>query len=96
VGGEIRKTRPVVVVSNDSINAYARVVVVAPLTSNVSVTSPSHVLVPGNLAGLVVASHVLTDQVRAVDRTRLVQRLGRFPRSYRDRVKRALRATFDL
>ena len=42
VGGEIRKTRPVVIVSNDAINTHARVVVIAPVTSNVRRASPRH------------------------------------------------------
>jgi mRNA interferase MazF len=96
VGGEIRKTRPVVIVSNKAINTYARVVVIAPVTSNVRRASPSHLIVPAGTGGLITDSRILTDQVRAIDRRRLVQRLGRLPASERDRVKAALRATFDL
>lgn len=96
VGGEIRKTRPVVIVSNDAINTYAQVVVVAPVTSNVRRASPSHLIVPAGTGGLATDSSILTDQVRAIDRRRLVQRFGRLPTSVRDRVKAALRATFDL
>jgi mRNA interferase MazF len=96
VGGEIRKTRPVVIVSNDAINTHSRVVVVAPVTSNVQHASPSHIIVAAGTAGLVVDSRVLTDQIRAIDRRRLVQRIGQLPVNIRDRVKTALRATLDL
>jgi mRNA interferase MazF len=96
VGGEIRKTRPVVVVSNDAINTHSRVVVVAPVTSNIERASPSHIIVPAGTARLVVSSRIPTDQVRAIDRRRLVQRIGRLPVGIRTEVKVALRATFDL
>jgi mRNA interferase MazF len=96
VGGEIRKTRPVVIVSNDAINTHSRVVVVASVTSNIERASPSHIIVPAGTAGLVVSSRILTDQVRAIDRRRLVQRIGRLPVGIRTEVKAALRATFDL
>jgi mRNA interferase MazF len=96
VGGEIRKTRPVVVISNDAINTHSRVVVIAPITSNVARVSPSHIIVSAGTAGLVVDSKILADQVRAIDRRRLAQRIGRLPASVRAQVKWALRATFDL
>jgi mRNA interferase MazF len=96
VGGEIRKTRPVVIVSNDAINTHSRVVVIAPVTSNVRRASPSHIIVSAGTAGLAVDSRVLTDQVRAIDRRRLVHRVGRLPATVREQVKQALRATFDL
>jgi len=96
VGGEIRKSRPVVIISNNVINTHSRVAVIAPVTSNVERASPSHIIVSAGTAGLVVASRILTDQVRAIDRRRLIQRLGRLPAGVRAQVKEALRATFDL
>lgn len=54
IGVEIKKTRPVIVVSNDVINERSRLVIVVPLTTNVAHLSPSHVLIPageGELSG---------------------------------------------
>jgi mRNA interferase MazF len=70
-GGEIRKTRPCVVVSPDDLNAYLRTFIIAPLTTG------SHAYpfrVPCRFGGK--AGHVVLDQVRTVDRERLVKRLG--------------------
>jgi mRNA interferase MazF len=96
VGVEIRKTRPVVVVSNDSINALSQLAVVVPLTSNVARLSPSHALIPRGAGGLTGASKAVTEQVKAVDQQRLVRRLGRLSPGLLADIERALRATLDL
>ena len=70
-GSEIRKTRPCVVVSPDELNAHLRTYLVAPLTTG-SFRYPFRV--PCTFQGK--AGHLVLDQVRAVDRERLVKRLG--------------------
>ncbi len=71
VGSEIQKTRPVVIVSPDELNGALRTVIVAPMTTG-SRPAPFRVAVRfKGKDGLIVA-----EQVRAVDRTRLVKRLG--------------------
>lgn len=70
-GGEIRKTRPCVVVSPDELNAHLRTFIVAPLTTR-SHSYPFRVSCRfGGKSG-----HVVLDQIRTVDRERLVERLG--------------------
>jgi mRNA interferase MazF len=71
-GREIRKTRPCVVVSPDEINAYLRTVIVAPLTSS-GQRYPFRV--PCRFARK--TGRGVLDQLRTVDRERLVRRLGR-------------------
>ena len=46
LGVEIKKTRLVIVVSNDSINQLSQLVVVVPLTKNTAHLSPSHAVIP--------------------------------------------------
>ena len=60
VAVEIRKTRPVVVVSNDH-TMRCQLAVVVPLTKNTTHVSPSHTVIPKGTAGLSVASKVLTE-----------------------------------
>ncbi len=69
---EIRKTRPAVVISNDSCNTHGARVVVLPVTSNVSSLYPgeAHVRVRGRPA------RVLGDQIRSIDKARLRARIG--------------------
>jgi len=70
-GGEIRKTRPCVVVSPDELNAHLRTFIVAPLTTG-AFSYPFRV--PCTFQGR--SGHVVLDQVRTVDQERLVKRLG--------------------
>jgi mRNA interferase MazF len=70
-GREIRKTRPCVVVSPDELNAHMGTFIVAPLTTG-SRPYPFRIAVRfGGKDG-----HVVLDQLRTVDRERLVKRLG--------------------
>jgi mRNA interferase MazF len=79
VGAEIRKTRPVVVVSSDAVGALP-IKLVAPLTEwrDYFAGNVWHVKVtPDSLNGLAKTSAVDTLQLRGVDTQRLVQKLGR-------------------
>ncbi len=71
VGREIRKTRPCVIVSPDELNQRAPLMIVAPLTSG---SHPTRFRVSVTFKGK--DGLILPDQVRAVDRQRLVKRLG--------------------
>ncbi len=71
VGDEIRKSRPCMIVSPPELNQHLRTVIVAPLTSK-GFAAPFRVPVThAGTKGLVVL-----DQIRAVDKVRLVKRLG--------------------
>ena len=70
-GGEIRKTRPCVVVSPDELNAHLQTFIVAPLTTG---GHPYPFRVPCRFEGK--SGHVVLDQIRTVDRERLIRRLG--------------------
>ena len=71
-GSEIRKMRPCVVVSPDELNAHLRTLIVAPLTTG---GHPYPFRVPCRFGGK--SGHIVVDQIRTVDRERLVRRLGR-------------------
>ena len=96
LGVEIKKTRPVVVLSNNSINHFAELAVVVPLTKNTARVSPSHAVIPKGAAGLTFPSKVVTEQIRAVDKRRLVRRLGRLTPDLLAHVERALKNTLAL
>lgn len=93
IGVEIKKTRPVIILSNDSINQLSQLAVVVPLTKNVAHLSPSHALIPKGVARLSFASKAVTEQIKAVDRRRLVKRLGTLPPDLLAQVERALKNT---
>lgn len=93
IGVEIKKTRPAIVVSNDSINQFSQLVVVVPLTKNTAHLSPSHVVIPKGTARLTFTSKVVTEQIKAVDKQRIVRRLGSLTTPVLDQVERALKNT---
>ena len=91
IGVEIKKTLPVIVLSNDSINQFSQLVVVVPL--NTARLSPSHTIIPKGVARLTFASKVVTEQIKAVDKRRLVKRLGTLTPALLAQVERALKNT---
>lgn len=72
VSHEMQKTRPCLVVSPDDINRYLRTVIVAPMTT---AGRPYPTRVACRFRGK--KGQVVLDQLRTVDRARLVKRLGR-------------------
>ncbi len=71
IGSEVRKTRPCVVISPNEMNAHLRTVVVAPMTTGSRPASFRIGLTFKGKQGL-----ILLDQIRTLDRARLVKRLG--------------------
>jgi mRNA interferase MazF len=72
IGSEIKKTRPCVVISPDEMNMHIQTVIIAPMTSKGRLY-PSRV--PCTFQGK--GGQIVLDQIRTVDRGRLVKRLGR-------------------
>ena len=73
-GSEIQKTRPALIVSPDEVNQVLRTVIIAPMTS---ADRPYPTRVPVTFQGK--RGHVALDQVRTVDRVRLIRKLGSAP-----------------
>ena len=71
IGSEIRKTRPCVVVSPDETNRLLRTVIVAPLTSTVK-NYPTRLEISFQNR----QSSIALDQIRTVDKSRLLKKLG--------------------
>jgi mRNA interferase MazF len=71
VGSEIQKTRPCVVISPNEMNAYLRTIIVAPMTMG---SRPAHFRIPLTFKG----KHglIVLDQIRTLDRARLIKRMG--------------------
>lgn len=72
VGGEIKKTRPCVVISPNEINFYLKTVLVAPLTSTIN-DIPFRVRILLNEK----ISMIALDQIRAIDRNRIYAYIGK-------------------
>src|SRR5271156_2015282 len=98
VGREIQKTRPALVIQNDVSNRLSGITIVAPITSTVRFPlNPVHVLLAADQhTGLSVTSVALFNQIRAVDRVRLVKRLGRVDAAALEQVDEAIRVSLGL
>lgn len=98
VGHEIQKTRPALVIQNDIGNRYGRVTIVSAITSKVSpIPYPVEVLIePSEANGLEVRSAVRLDQVRSVDRQRLIRFLGTLDAVTMAKVNRAIQLSLGL
>jgi len=78
MGHQIKKTRPGLVIQNDVTTRYGMTTIVAAITSRVSRPPyPNDVVIPPDMTGLEVVSTVRLDQIRTVDRKRLLKRLGK-------------------
>ena len=89
LGSEIQKTRPCVIVSPDELNAHLRTVIVAPLTTG-GRAYPWRIRCRFQQR----SGYVVLDQLRTVDRERLVKRLGTVPGQTLTEVLVALQEMF--
>lgn len=100
-GSEANKTRPAVIVSNDTANATAErlgrgVVTVVPVTSNVDRVYPFQVLLPADGTGLHRDSKAQAEQVRTVAVERIGRRCGRLDSDRIRELDTALRLHLGL
>lgn len=98
VGHEIKKTKPVLIIQNDIGNEYGETTIVAPITSTVRMPlSPVHTLLTGGAnTGLSVVSVALLNQIRTLDRRRLVKRLGTLDAQTMQQVNEAIRISLEV
>jgi mRNA interferase MazF len=98
IGHEIKKTRPALVIQNDVGNRYSPLTIVAAITSTISpVPYPVEVVIePAPNNGLDVRSSIRLDQIRAIDRQRLVRRLGVLDTATMTKVNLALKVSLGL
>ena len=91
IGSEMTKTRPCVIISPNEMNKYLQTIVIAPMTSS-SKSYPTRVPVKhGKTKGWVVL-----DQVRTIDRQRIVKILDNLTEKEVDNVKTVIHETYVL
>jgi mRNA interferase MazF len=92
LGGEIRKTRPAVIVSNDIANRVLNRVKMVPVTSNVSRLYPSEAYI--TVAG--ARSKAMADQLATVSKARLRECIARIGAEELTAIERAIRVQLQL
>jgi mRNA interferase MazF len=91
VGSEIKKTRPCLIVSPDEMNRHIRTVIVAPMTT-VKKDYPTRV----NCVFRKKKGQIVLDQIRTIDKTRLVKRLGPLDSKSQPEVVSVLQRLFSF
>jgi mRNA interferase MazF len=96
IGSEQGEQRPVLIVQNDTGNKYSPTVIITPITGRLNKPPlPTHVFIP-KTCGLEKDSLVLTEQIRAIDRSRLGNYIGRAGKCVMPRVDMALSVSVGL
>lgn len=97
LGKEISKTRPVVIVSNNKNNLFSGTVTVLPLSSqNLDKTYPFEVFLPKGSGNLPKNSKLKTDQIRTIDKVRMIKLIGELKKSQLEEIERAIKIHLDL
>ncbi|RKZ31370.1 PemK family transcriptional regulator [bacterium] len=97
IGTEQAGVRPAVILQIDRANAVSPHTIIAPFTTKIRrALLPSHAFVPAGAGGLSQDSVVLCEQIRAIDKRRIIKVLGHLEDEYIVKVEKALRAIFGL
>ncbi len=88
-GSEINKTRPCVVISPNEMNKYLRTIVIAPMTT-ASKNYPTRIEIKHNNK----IGWIVVDQVRTIDKARIVKKLGILSKPEIKELKSVLKETF--
>lgn len=97
LGAEIKKTRPALVLQNDIANRHSPITIVAAITSKYDERLyPTEVLIETPEGGLTRDAVVLLNQVRSIDKSRLIKRIGALKPATMQLVDRALQISVGL
>ena len=97
IGHEIRQSRPAVIIQNDLGNKYSPITIIAPITSqNLEKIYPIEVFLARKGSGLEKDSKVLLNQIRAIDKRRLIKRLGNIDYEAMVKIDNAIKISLGL
>jgi mRNA interferase MazF len=89
VGSEIKKTRPCVVISPNEMNKFLNTVVIAPMTTS-SKNYPTRIEIKHDSK----IGWIVLDQIRTIDKQRIIKDLGRLTKSEINELKSVLKETY--
>lgn len=97
IGAETGKLRPAVIVSNDINNEFSQTVTVLPITGQpAGKLYPFEALIPAGVAGLTIDSRIKANQIRTIDKRRLVSFRGPLPSDYLLQMEKAIKIHLNM
>lgn len=96
-GTESGKVRPVLIIQTDLLNNFHPSTIICPVTSNINTESEIlRVHLEKGIANLKQDCDILIDQIRAIDNTRLLKKIGELPEIIISRIKNNISIVLDL
>ena len=97
LGHEIKKSRPAVIIQNDIGNKFSPIIIIAPITSqHLNEVYPTEVGLGKGSSGLDSDSKALLNQIRAIDKVRLIKKLGHIDELLMEKINDALKISIGL
>lgn len=97
IGWEVTKKRPALIISNNVVNELSPTVIVIPFSSQYStVLGPERIFVSKNDVNLAKDSVILVTQIRAVDKTRLIKKIGTIPKIKLQEIEEAIHIVLGI
>ena len=97
LGKEISKTRPVVIVSNNKNNLFSGTVTILPISSqNLDKTYPFEIFLPKGSGNLPKNSKVKVDQIRTIDKIRIIRLIGELEKNQIADIEKAIKIHLDF
>lgn len=96
IGSEQDGIRPVVILQNDIGNKYSRTVIIAPITTKTKASIPTHVFISSVESDLPKDSIILVEQLRTIDKSRFIKKVGHLSDKVMSKINRALKINFNI
>ena len=97
IGTEQSGIRPVVIVQSDRANKVSPHTIIAPFTTKIrKALLPSHVFVPKGIGGLSQDSIILCEQIRVIDKSRVLKAIGKLEDPYIQQLAQSLKVILEL
>lgn len=90
-GSEIKKVRPAVIVSNNACNRNSQTITVLPLSSQIEKVYPFEIFVKKKESGLPLDSKVKANQIRSIDKLRILKLVGALPDDIMEKVENVIK-----
>lgn len=96
-GWEVSKKRPAIVISANQINSRSPLVIILPISSQIpAILGVERILLPGNSTSLKKDSLILVHQIKAIDKSRLIKKIGTLAKDKLEEVEDSLNLVLGL